>query len=77
MWIQAEAVAHLGLAAKTLEHGVQEGVQDDVLVGLLSDAERSQLGDHGGQTQGGVVCQRHVTDLHQGTRWEEEQGSVK
>lgn len=62
-WIQAETASHLGLATKTLEHSGQDGVQDDVLVGLLSDAERSQLGDHGGQTQGGVVRQRHVTDL--------------
>lgn len=57
MQIQAEAVGHLSLAAKTLEHGVPDGVQDNVLVGLLSNAERCQLGDHGGKTQGGVVRQ--------------------
>lgn len=55
MSIQAKTGGHLFLATKTLEHSVQDGVQDDVLVGLLSNAQRGQLGDYGGQTQGGVI----------------------
>lgn len=55
----------LRLAAKPLVYSVQDGVLDDVLVDLLSSPDRCQPGDHCRQRQGGVVCQRHVTDLHQ------------
>lgn len=44
-------------------YGVQDGVLDDVPVNLLRCADRRQLGDYCGQAQGGVVAQRHVSDL--------------
>lgn len=66
-------VPNLCLAAKPLVHSVQDGVLYDVPVDLLSRPDYCQLGDHRRQTQGGVVCQRHVPDLHQkeGERREE------
>lgn len=36
---------------------------DDVLVDPFSGPRDGQLGDDSGQTQGGVVSQRHVADL--------------
>lgn len=63
---------YLGLAAEPLEYSVQDGVQYDVLVDVLSSVDRGQLGDHSGQTQGGVVCQRHVSNLHWRGRTEGE-----
>lgn len=59
---------YLRPALKTLVNGVQDGVLDDVPVDLLSRPERRQLGDDRGQTQGGVVCQRHVTYLQREDR---------
>lgn len=58
-------VPDLCLAAKPLVYSVQDGVLYDVSVDLFSSTDRWQLGDHCRQRQRGVVCQRHVTDLHQ------------
>ncbi len=57
--------SYLCLAPKPLVYSVQDGVLHDVLVELFSRTDRCQLGDHRRQTQGGVVRQRHVTNLHQ------------
>ncbi len=62
-------VPNLGLAPKPLVHSVQDVVLYNVLVDLLSNPDRCKLGDHRRQTQGGVVCQRHVTNLHQKEGW--------
>lgn len=55
--------SYIGRAAQPLVHGVQDGVLHNVLVELLSSTDRRQLGDHGRQTHGGVVSQRHVSHL--------------
>lgn len=55
--------SHLSLAAKPFDDSIQDGVLDDVLVGPFSSPRNGQLGDYSGQTQGGVVSQRHVADL--------------
>lgn len=65
---------YLSLAAKPLVHGVQDGVLYDILVDLFSSLDNCQLGDHRRQTQGGVVCQRHVTNLHQKGQREKGEG---
>lgn len=55
--------SHLSFAAKPFNDSVQDGVLHDVLVDLFSGLHGHQLGDYSRQTKGGVVSQRHVTDL--------------
>lgn len=63
-WLGDENLcSHLSFAAKPLDDSVQDGVLHDVLVDLFSGLNGHQLGDYGTQTKGGVVSQRHVTDL--------------
>lgn len=54
---------HLSLAAKPFDDSIQDGVLDHVLVDPFPGPRNGQLGDYSGQTQGGVVSQRHVADL--------------
>ena len=43
-------------------HGLQEGLLNHLLVGLVF-AQGRQLGDQGHHTQGGIVRQGHVRQL--------------
>lgn len=69
--LSTKTTTNLRLAAETFVDGVQDGVLDHVLVDLLSDPACRHLTDHRGQTQGGVVCQRHVADLDSKTKRDE------
>lgn len=62
--VRAVVCLYLCLAAEPLVHSVQDSVLHNVFVELLSGFDCCKLGNDCGHTQGGVVCQRHVTNLH-------------
>lgn len=70
-------VPYVVFTAQSFEHGVQDRVLDDVPVDLFSSVDFCHLGDDRRQTQGGVVCQRHVSNLCHGENTERQLKSSK